>query len=677
MLGISYFFLCGWIIISSIWPRSFERFFLAPLAASVPLIISGSAAYIFYTLDTTMIGVCLLFLFIVTLTASLTAKNQGDEIAPPSHRYKKNEIIIFLLSLVMISTSAFILTQHVTTDAVLGPWQMIPPQFFAVLFLAVLFLFFLVQNAQNPFISLMGIIALSLLVYSITLIVFPLGFGFDPFLHHATEQLILKAGFVEPKTFYYVGHYSLITILARIFSVQPGSIDSILLPFLTAITVPLLIYHALRKGFHCESRIACTGVLLGLSIPFTYATTTTPWTFAYTIMIFLVLSSMIFSQKRISHLIICGALGLATLCVHPLAGLPALGFCILFFLRSYQTQRNISKRMFRILQLCFIVMFSISVVAAFLLNSVISNQLLITLTFPTISSLFDFFSVFVPSFETRYLYTLDTVYFFEKNGVLILSLLAISGVFLLLREKKMSSYIPYIQGWCIAILNAFFLKEMVEFTSLITYERSEYAERLISLSFVFLIPFIMYALAEGIRWILFHAKEPLTRFTFSLTAVALILISTYLSYPRNDAFASFHGFNVSKADIETVKRIDQDAGYEQFIVLANQVVSSAAIKEFGFKQYYPFTHGDTPQSVFYYPIPTSSPLHEYYSTMRKNPSKKIIQKAMELVNVRRAYFVVNSYDERFPIIISIAKKEADSFFEIDHGKNVVFVYIKH
>ena len=60
----------------------------------------------------------------------------------------------------------------------------------------------------------------------------------------------------------------------------------------------------------------------------------------------------------------------------------------------------------------------------------------------------------------------------------------------------------------------------------------------------------------------------------------------YLSYPRFDHYHNSRGFSVGRADINAVRWINDHAENDDYIVLANQQVSAAAIREFGFKKYF-------------------------------------------------------------------------------------------
>jgi len=105
-------------------------------------------------------------------------------------------------------------------------------------------------------------------------------------------------------------------------------------------------------------------------------------------------------------------------------------------------------------------------------------------------------------------------------------------------------------------------------------------------------------------------------------------------------------------------------------VLANQQVSAAALREFGFSRYY---KGD----VYFYPIPTGGTLYQYYLDMvYKKPAKDTMLKAMDFAGVGQSYFVLNKYWWAFPKILAEAKLEADSWTEIKDGEIYIFKYSK-
>ncbi|KKQ60844.1 MAG: hypothetical protein US81_C0012G0001, partial [Parcubacteria group bacterium GW2011_GWE2_38_18] len=186
---------------------------------------------------------------------------------------------------------------------------------------------------------------------------------------------------------------------------------------------------------------------------------------------------------------------------------------------------------------------------------------------------------------------------------------------------------------------------LLPFNYLINYERSDFADRIFTVAVIFFLPFILLALSVITRKII--VQEKYVRLGWLLIISLFITSSFYLSYPRYDQYFNSHGYSVGNFDIEAVKFIS-DNSKDDYIVLANQQVSAAALSQFGFNRYYK-------DQIFYYPVPTSGPLYKYYLDMvYKKPSRETIIKAMDLAGVDEAYFVLNKYWYASPKILEEA-----------------------
>jgi len=154
----------------------------------------------------------------------------------------------------------------------------------------------------------------------------------------------------------------------------------------------------------------------------------------------------------------------------------------------------------------------------------------------------------------------------------------------------------------------------------------------------------------------------------------LLSCSVYHSYPRFDDYYNSRSFSTSQSDINAVRWINQDANNnDNYIVLANQQVSAAALKEFGFKKYFNTENGE----LFYYPIPTGDKLYSYYLTMvDEKADKKTALNAADLVGADTVYFVLNNYWFGFEKILTEAEVDADDIKKIDDGKIFIFKYLK-
>ncbi|EKD33528.1 MAG: hypothetical protein ACD_76C00008G0001, partial [uncultured bacterium] len=270
-------------------------------------------------------------------------------------------------------------------------------------------------------------------------------------------------------------------------------------------------------------------------------------------------------------------------------------------------------------------------------------------------------------FGTQFNPILDFVYGFGWNSSLIYSALAVCGVAVILRNKIQNYALIPATFALMLIVNYIFLSSTINFSFLIDYERTNYADRALQIAIIFVVPYIGISLA--------YAREKLENrpkiISFALVVFVSLIVSanTRLAYPRHDQYAISRGFNVSQSDIAAVKYIDSIAEKigKPYIVLANQSVSAAAVRELGFKKYY--------GNIFYYPIPTGGALYEQYLKMvNELPLRETAREAMNIVGADKAYFVVNDYWWQSGKIIENAKIEADEWISLENGRIFVFTY---
>lgn len=671
--------LVGYVLIGSgrIIVRSFlgmqglPALLLAPLASCVPIIIVGSVIYAIYSLT---LPIIIALFWLPPLTALVASRRCAPlldflDTTRPSPR----SLLFSALISILLASQGTVLFLSQTTDSRLGPWDDISPVLFLFSFLSSLLLitWFAVEKQLTVW-QLLALCGQFFVSFSVALIRFPLTFGFDPILHQAAERLVLEHGTVTPKTFYYIGQYVLVPLLSRITQVPVELFDQFFLPVLFALSVPPLLLVALSR-FKKTLPAASSAFILAplfLALPFPHLIMTTPWGLAYGITFLALLSSTIASlHGSLRFHIATGCLALIALAFHPLAGIPLVFFFILMHCgRSEKKLRALSMGIVSIIG-------AFSVPGAFWLNSHISTQGTISLRIPS----FDVLSALIPSVDflhTRFSPLLDAVYLSSGMGQWIFLLLVIVGCVLAWKDKTIPLHLARTLQACLCaggmtLLSGILTVSAIRFDSLASFEQHDYAERLFQVTTLFLLPIVALSLTVLMKKI-FARGNSIVAFVCGLVLAGALTSSFYLSYPRNDAYVPSHAYTLSKTDIAAVRAIDQDAGTEGFVVLANQVVASAAIREFGFKTY--FTLPDGP--VFYYPIPSGSPLVAYYTRMLRTPSRDTARDAMKSVGVSRLYFVVRDYEFRYPIIIRDGKATADAWREIDSGKAVIFTYLK-
>ncbi len=553
----------------------------------------------------------------------------------------------FFLFIILATTS--ILTRTEIIEPVRSPWLVIPTAFFIGIFFLALLL------ASKP--SRLTLTIFFLLTISVALLSYPLGYGFDSFIHKATESHILEHGTITPKPLYYAGQYALVLIAAHGFSIPVALADSYLVPLLAGLLLPLLAWRSLKSG-----------ALVLFLLPLSSFIATTPQALANTWSLAAILVSipLLKKEKRTNqdHLALW-IFAVAAVFTHPLAGIPIIIYAVLLelFTRDYKRLGYLTAGLG-----------SISLPAIFLLNAKISG-LNVTLSFKNIfttpwTELLGL-HLFV---ENRFHPFLDAAYLFGWNRILILLTLTIAGIIILRRIAGRSGPAFPLSSFlfppAIMLINYLLLSTLIGFDFLIDYERSNYSARIFEMMQFMLLP-ILGIVVGRIFEVLKEKPAPL-RFGFTLLTAMILTASVYMTYPRHDNYEISRGFNVGQSDFETVRYIHglSDTSTIDYVVLANQAVSAAAVQEYGFLKY---SEGD----IFYYPIPTGGPLYQLYLEMVNiGPTRERAEAAMNLADVDTAYFVVNDYWWMSDKVIENAKREADHWISLSNGATTVFTFIR-
>ena len=150
---------------------------------------------------------------------------------------KKRPFPYLLLDFLALEIGLFgLLAGNQTIGLLRSPWHALEPTFFAAYTLATMLLFYFIWTAKKlrtaVFFSTMHVF----LTCSIVAILYPLGFGFDAFIHRASESWILAHGSILPKTPYYIGQYALVAFLIRTTAIPLFFVDIFLVPVLAAIS---------------------------------------------------------------------------------------------------------------------------------------------------------------------------------------------------------------------------------------------------------------------------------------------------------------------------------------------------------------------------------------------------------------------------------------------------------
>lgn len=519
------------------------------------------------------------------------------------------------------------------TDAVRSPWLVLSPLAIIAPAIAIIASFALLKIQKT--IGSIVLFASLFSAFASAAVLFPLGYGFDPFLHRATILHIAEYGTITPKPLYYIGEYALTLYAHLLGGLSIFTVDVLLVPLLGALALTV------------AARRLALGAAIFL-IPLGAFVATTPQSLGYIFALLAVVTSATLPTER-KHFLAPMLFSVAACFAHPVAGVPA----VLFVLLTMARYRNLRGGI--------IVLSAIALPAMFILQAALSGAP-ITIFWTNLWRL-DLLPL------TSFLSTqgnpwLDALYLVIANLTVIAFILASIGA---IARRGAETRAERNSGIIALTLVASFICIAlgIDFTYLITYERNDFALRLLFLATLFALPLV----DSGIATIWKHLSA--RRLTAPAIALGTIIIfaSFYNLYPRHDGYTRSAAFNVSRADLNTVYAINAlETADSDYIVLANQATSAAALQEFGFRKYYP---GD----IFYYPIPTGGALYqEYLSMVEDMPSQETIDRAMALTDVDTAYFVVSEYWWQSDAIIEHAKQLTDEWFAVDGGKTTVFVF---
>lgn len=614
--------------------------------------IFGAIIYYFYALNWFGAAATLI------LTASTFFLLAGRFLKAPFNKknyliLNKKYLIFFLIYLSFAGLTFLSLYSSQSTKSLISPWQVLDWRFFAFYLSASLVLILALREKNVGPTGKLFLLSLHyFLSLSIAVIIYQIGYGFDPFIHQATMELIDKKGLVTPKPPYYLGEYSLVIILHKISGLTIYWLNKILVPLLTAIFLPVTLYRFLN---HETTKInpatpvtsgasQFLAILFLLGLTFSPFTVTTPQNLSY---LFLLLT--IFAGLGRDNPLWVLILSLATAAIHPLTGIPAILFAAYIILRKYQTKlRPLTIK---------IITFLIFLGGAFalplaLLSANDHNSKKIAGGFNLLFEPFkNLFTTLSPSGREDWLS--NFLYFFGNNYSLLLLLVIAGSLWYFYHLKPRPAWRPLVLT-NLALIIAYVLASQIRFHDLINYEQTNYAERILVLVLLFCLPFIGIALTSLIRRI--QSAEKITRSLWLVFGLALLGASLYFSYPRFDKYFNSRGYSVGNNDLLAVETIAQTA-QGPYIVLANQQVSVAALKKLGFDHYYQTQNGE----IYFYPIPTGGPLYQYYLEMvYKKPDRATMAKAMDLAGVNEGYLVINKYWYESAKIINEAKLNADN-----------------
>lgn len=564
----------------------------------------------------------------------------------------------------LISVAAFVLVAYVswklgTTDAIRTPWPLLPRWILPMIGLLWALVLVGVWRTGRGWAS--GIQAACALGATAVIapLLYKIGFGFDGFLHVAGETVLATTGTLSPTPPYYMGQYVFVTWLSSLFSLPIAVVDRWLVAAVTMVLIPAAALCGRR------SRSLLPALVL---IPLAPFVATTPHGFATVLAVAALLSYPQGDDSPMPGVVMAPLFAAWATLTHPLVGLPVLGAIIAALLWRIPHAVRIP------LSLLAAIAAGLSVPVVFGLAASFGSAAGVAFDFGPLlqfGAWKDALTSLLPLTPNRYALWAQTSEWMTRLLPWIIVGFTLLGlgrraVDAIRREQENARIgLPFALASFVTFAAALVMHIAGDFAFLIDYERGNYTERLFGVALLLLLPIAIPTFA----WVLDRAKRAAVP-----SAVGTILIvallgagASYAALPRHDAVTASRGWSVSAADIETVRLIDRDAAGEPYTVLANQSVSAAAVREFGFARY----HDD----VFFYPIPTGGKLYDIFlRASYEDPSRETMVTAADLGGSRLVYLVVNDYWWDADALSERAASAADRTFVVQNGKTKVFKY---
>lgn len=556
-------------------------------------------------------------------------------------------------------------------DTLISPWTLFGPNFFIIFFIISLLLLWVLQKSKHIPSNLLLITTHTGLILSVVLIVFKYGFGFDPHIHQATERWIVEHGSILPKQPYYIGQYVMVVMSHFITKLDIFTLDKLLVPLGTILTIPLSTYFALSKA-DFKYKLFPAIALIPL-IPLSFFIVTTPNNLA--LLLAFIAGTWIWYESKAGNnktYLLGIILSLTSCAIHPMIGLPVfiiyLGSIIFKGLNRPSTKKMLGEGIFY--PIYTLIVAGIVPLALFANSFVNKGSLVLQNTFANISNFLIIFERPHYIFIERGPRALKLLYYYRDALKPLMILVLIIGIFIVIKKHKNKLAYFFLSTTIGLIISSFFITTSIHFKDVISYDQRLYGTRLLDLALILMIPFFVLALREFFVYI---KKQPGKQFLAAIFFSSLLLISWFFTYPTRDNISLYTGQNVRAADISVVHAIDnRNDNKKDYIVLTNQTVGVAALREFGFEHYL-----DTPAGEqYFYSIPTGGPFYQYFRKMvYEQPLKQWMIESMQFAGVKKAYFVHTNYWAPAAEIRDAAKLEADNWWELYDGRVWVYEYI--
>lgn len=644
----------GFLTLGYLATHSLRPYFQAQYATLLSTLILVSTTILVGVVLYMLYGIDLYTISVIPIAYTLLALRNKSFSFPVIH---PSRIWLHTIPLLLLELILFVIPFSFQTSGILlSVWDVLPMWYVTLFLFTTFFVLYYTNKHKRTATPLVGLHIFN--SFSLLCSLYTLGYGFDPFLHRAAQEHIMQFGFIAPKTPFYIGEYVTAISLSHLLHIPLHLVDVWLTPVLSALllTVGGTYFFSVHK--HTDNRPLFYTLLLPL-FPLSYFTMTTPYNVSVLLMLFGVLITHTLLKTK-HGVAVLAFFTLMTATVHPLAGVCLFVFVSLSFLHH--------KKVNTILFIFTAILSSFAVPALFLLYSVLSSEVVITLQ-PLTETLRQYISLMRPaglSLNDSLPSILKAVYTYKYLMPLFFAAL------LFVAYKKLRGEItPFVVSSLVIALNVYGALLFVSFPNLGGKEQLQYAERLRHLVFLPLLPLAIYRLSH-IQTKYFSGTY--TRHAFIALCSLLLILSLYFTYPQNNAQVKAKGYNVTTSDLLAVQFIAQQGVGTRYVVLSNIMTAAAAVDQFGFNQYYPYNGS----LIYHYSIPTGGYLADTYNTLLyTGQDRKYIEEVMNTLNVDHVYVLISDYWHNKNEVIPGLRAIADGEYMINDEAVMIFRFDRY
>lgn len=484
-----------------------------------------------------------------------------------------------------------------TDQALASPWQVLPATIFGLFGISVFLLLYIGDQLSYGWQVCLWM-AQYFIAFSVSVLVYKLGFGFDPFIHEAATRYLVAHGSIHLPSFLYIGQYVFEAVFSRVTTLSVVAIDRWLVPLL-AVFVCVFVLPRLSKLWKLPAHPGFAWPLLLLT--FAGLTFTVPYQVTLVLFLVLIIALPMFRIGR--------ELGIAMLLLaimgsfHPLLMIPG---------SALVGARVFIKNHF----LAGILAFMLTLIGLWGAFWVYVHLMGGTMVFVGLSSIWQALTaVFGFPYDTQYwAWYAKLFYGFLHVWPLLFCFVGWVGFVRVDESVRPLRYIY--MGTALGMLVAsVVIAATTRFINIISSEQYEFSLRLRYAVPLLFLPGWFIGISVWLR-----ERTERVRVVLTLVAAVFMTVIWHASYPQFNHFLHVSAVGLSATDLHVVQTIERLSEGRSYAALTPQMISAGALSVFGFER---ALSGSSTQS-YPYAIPTGGAFYQQYLRLWHEPDVQVV-----------------------------------------------------